>query len=215
MAYRILGLLCVVGAGVFVALLVASLALLTIYRRTGRLVWPRFSAVAGGLLYSPLSTLLRLFGKPTQVLDLFVIDAANAVMADAFARAGSERMLVMPQCMRAGECKARLHPVDGYQCKRCGQCPLGELSQAAEEQGFRFFIVPGDRYAKRLAKHFAVDAAIGVACPCELSGAMIAGMRMGVAAMGVPLSRDGCFETEVDLEQVKEAMRRCGSSSSA
>jgi hypothetical protein len=79
--------------------------------------------------------------------------------------------------------------------------------------GFRLFIVPGDRFAKRLAERYAVDAAIGVACPAELSMALLAGMKMGVPSAGVPLSRDGCFETDVDTEAVKEAMRRCGSSS--
>ena len=212
--YRVVGVVFAIGAAAFVALLVASLVHLAIYRRTGRVGWARFSAFAGGLLYSPLSTLLRLFGKPTQVLDRFVIDAANAVMAPAFARAGPERMVVMPQCMRAGDCKARLHPLEGYQCLRCGRCPLGELSQAAEEHGFRFFIVPGDRFAKRLATRYAVDAAIGVACPDELSSALLAGKHMGVASTGVTLDRDGCFETEVNVERVKEAMRRCGSSSS-
>lgn len=213
MFYRILGLLCVIAGAVFAALVIASLALLAVYQRTGRLLWPRFSAVVGGLLYSPLSMVLRLFGKPTQVLDLFLVDAANAVMAQRFAAAGPERLLVMPQCMRSGDCKAALHPMDGYICRRCGKCGLGELSREAEERGFRFFIIPGDRYAKRLVRRFAADAAIGVACPNELAEALIAAMRMGVAARGVCLNRDGCFETDVDLEQVKDAMERCGSSS--
>ncbi|MFW6164049.1 MAG: DUF116 domain-containing protein, partial [Planctomycetota bacterium] len=155
MFYRILGLLCViVGAG-FAALVIASLALLIVYQRTGRLLWPRFSAVVGGLLYSPLGVVLRLFGKPTQVLDLFLVDAANAVMARRFTAADGVRLLVMPQCMRSGACKARLDPMDGYICRRCGQCVLGELSREAEERGFRFFIIPGDRYAKRLVRHYA------------------------------------------------------------
>jgi hypothetical protein len=177
-------------------------------------VWPRVSAFAAGLLYSPLSVILRLFGKPTQVLDLFLIDAANAAMADAFARAGSSRMLVGPQCLRAGDCEAPLDPLEGYRCRRCGRCPFGELGKVAEQCGFRMFIVPGDRFAKRLAEELDADAAIGVACPAELSLALVAGMKMGVASKGVPLRRDGCFETDVDVEQVKEAMRRCGASSS-
>jgi hypothetical protein len=53
-----------------------------------------------------------------------------------------------------------------------------------------------------------------MACPTDLSQALVVGMRMGVATVGVPLQRDGCFETEVDVELVKEAMRRCGVSSS-
>jgi len=212
--HRILGLLFFTGFAAFVALLGTSLALLAIYRRTGRLRWPRLATFAGGLLYSPLCKLLRLFGKPTQVLDLFLIDAANAAMADAFARAGPVRMIVGPQCMRSADCEAPLHPLEGYRCLRCGRCPFAELGAAAEKMGFRLFIVPGDRFAKRLAERLGADAALGVACPPELSLALIAGKRMGVASAGVPLRVDGCFETDVDVEKVKEAMRRCGSSSS-
>ena len=213
MFFPILGLLCAIALGAGAMLLLSSLVLLARYRRSGRVAWPRFAVFAAGLLYSPLSALLRRVGRSPQVLDLFLIDAANALMARAFARAGPVRMLVMPQCLRSGECRARLDSVVGYQCLRCGKCALGELGAEAERDGFRFFIVPGDRYAKRLAKQLGADAAIGVACPPELSSAMLAVMGMGVAAMGVPLGRDGCFETEVDVARVKEAMRRCGSSS--
>lgn len=210
---RILGLLFFAAVVAVVVLAGVLLVLLRHHRHTGRLRWPRFCALFGGLLYSPLCKLLRLFDKPTQVLDLFLIDAANAVMAKRFAEAGPSRMLVGPQCLRAGDCEARLDPVKGYLCTRCGRCAFADLSRLAEEMGFRFFIVPGDRFAKRLAERYAVDAAIGVACPAELSLALIAGLKMGVASAGVPLSRDGCFETDVDTELVKEAMRRCGTSS--
>ena len=213
MVYRIAGLLFIAGVAAVAALGVAAVALLRIYRRTGRLGWPRLSVFAASLLYSPLCKLLRLFGKPTQALDLFLIDAANAVMAEAFGRAGPVRLVVGPQCLRAGECRAPLHPVEGYKCLKCGRCPFAEVASAAEEAGFRFFIVPGDRFAKRLAEGLGADAAIGVACPAELSLALVAGLRMGVASRGVPLRRDGCFETDVDVEQVKEAMRQCGASS--
>lgn len=210
---RIVGLLFFAGLALAVASAALLLALLAVHRRTGRLWLPRFAALAGGLLYSPLCKLLRLFGKPTKVLDLFLVDTANALMADAFARAGPSRILVGPQCLRAGECKARLDPQEGYVCVRCGRCAFAELSRTAEDAGFKLFIVPGDRFAVRLARRYAADAALGIACPCELGLALLLGRKMGVASQGVTLSRDGCFETEVDVERVKEVMRRCGSSS--
>jgi hypothetical protein len=210
---RILGILFFAALAGLLVLAGMLASLVRQHRRAGQVRWPRFGALVGGLLYSPLCKLSRLFGKPTQVLDLFLIDAANAVMARAFAAAGPSRMLVGPQCLRAGDCQARLDPVEGYRCLRCGRCAVADLSRLAEETGFRLFIVPGDRMAKRLAERYAVDAAIGIACPTELSLALLAGLRMGVASAGVPLDRDGCFETAVDLERVKEAMRRCGSSS--
>ena len=213
LVFRILGMAFLLGAAATLVLLAVTLVLMAVHRRTGRVAWPRLATFGGGLLYSPLSALLRLVGRRSTAFDLFLIDATNARLSDAFAHAGPSRMVVMPQCMRSGECKARLHPIEGYKCLRCGKCVLGDLSQSAEAIGLRFFIVPGDRYVKRLVKLFAVDAAIGVACPCELSEAMIASMRTGMAVQGVPLGYDGCFETRVDVERVKEAMRRCGTSS--
>jgi len=212
--YRVVGLVFLAGVAALVVLSGAALALLRVYRRTGRLRWPRLSVFVASLLYSPLCMLLRLFGNPTQALDLFLIDAANAVMAEAFGRAGPVRLLVGPQCLRAGDCKAPLHPIEGYQCQRCGRCPFAELAEGAEKTGFRLFIVPGDRFARRLAEQLGADGAIGIACPAELSLALVAGLRMRVPSEGVPLCRDGCFETDVDVEQVKEAMGRCGASSS-
>ena len=212
--YRVVGLVFVIGVVAFAALIVVSLGLLAIYRRTERVRWPRLSAFAASLLHSPLCKLLRFFGKPTRVLDLFLIEAANAVMAERFARAGPVRVVVAPQCLRAGDCKAPLHPENGYQCLGCGRCTFAELARAAGETGFRLFIVPGDRFAKRIGKRLAVDAAVAVACPSDLSQALAVGMRMGVATAGVPLLRDGCFETDVDIALVKEAMRRCGRLSS-
>jgi len=211
--YRIAGLIVLAAVAVFAALLALALVLLAIYRRTGRLHWPRFAAFAGSLVYSPLCKLFQLFGKPTQVFDLYLIDAANAVMAESFATAGPSRVLVAPQCMRSGDCKAALHPVDGYLCVGCGRCSFGEIFDEARRLGFHVHIVPGDRFALRLLKKHRADAAVGVACPAELSEALLAALRMGVPSEGVPLHQDGCFETSVDVERVKEAMRRCGMSS--
>ncbi len=211
--YHALGLLSVAAALGFVALLATTLVLLALHRPGRRVAWPRVACLGGWLLHSPLSAAIRLAGRQPEVLDLFLIEAANAAMARSFARAGPVRMLAAPQCLRSGECRAPLDPRDGYRCRRCGKCPLGELGLAAEQTGFQFFIVPGDRMVKRLAHRLGAHAAIGVACPAELSGAMLAGMRMGVAAIGVPLACDGCFETSVDIERVKDAMGRCGTRS--
>jgi hypothetical protein len=210
--FRILGLIVLGALAAALVLAAMLLVLLWRYRRTGQVRWPRFGVVAGGLFYSPLCKLLRLLGRSTWGLDRYLIAAATAFMAERFAAAGPERILVGPQCMRAGDCTARLDPVDGYRCVQCGRCDFAELSRVAEEMGFRLFIVPGDRFAKRLVERYRADAAVGVACPPELSMALLAGMKMGVPSAGVPLSRDGCFETDVDIEAVKEVMRRCGSS---
>lgn len=209
-----LGLLFLAVAAGLVCLLAATVAMLVAYRRSGRVLWPRAAVVGGALLYSPLALVLRRLGRDARVLDHFLIEAANRVGAAAFSHAGPRRLLAVPQCLRAGDCRAALDPRLGYRCVRCGRCKLGELAERAEREGFHFCIAPGDGCVKRLARELGIDAAIGVACAAELSGAMLAGLRMGVASRGVPLASDGCFETSADFDRVTEAMAQCGASPS-
>ncbi|MBM4034600.1 MAG: DUF116 domain-containing protein [Planctomycetes bacterium] len=212
--YYAIGVASAVAALGLAGLAGATLALLAVYGRSGRVVWPRAGVLGGRLLHAPLAFLVRAVGGRPGLLDLFVIESANAAMARRFARAGPVRMLAVPQCLRSGECAARLHPDDGYRCQGCGKCPLAALDRAAAERGFRLFIVPGGGMARRLVRRLGVDAALGVACPSELRRALLAVRSMGVPAVGVPLASGGCFETRVDLGRVREAMERCGSASS-
>ncbi len=209
-----LGVLSLLAGAVLVCLVTTTVALLVAYRRSGAVAWPRLAVLGGALLQSPMALVLRRLGRDGRLFDRFLIEAANRVGAAAFSHAGPRRLLAVPQCLRARDCRARLDPRLGYRCVRCGKCRLGELAERAEREGFYFCIAPGDGCVKRLAKELGVDAAIGVACAAELSGAMLAGLRMGVAARGVPLASDGCFETTADLDLVTEAMTQCGASPS-
>jgi len=196
---------------ILVAATLAGFGLFLAWCKTGRVVLPGLSELLAFVFYKPLSLLAR----KEQNLDRFLIECENLIMRDRFRRVQGLKIIVAPQCLRSAECRAPLDPRVGYRCQRCGRCPLAALSRAAEELGFEFYIVPGDSFVKRIAKERKPDAAIGIACPGELSRTLGVGLRMGVASAGVALLKDGCFMTEVDVAEVVEKMKECGSSGSS
>jgi hypothetical protein len=108
--------------------------------------------------------------------------------------------------LRHPECKARCDPIEGYQCKKCGKCDIGTVCKAADEYGFRVFVIPGGSFVKKILKVHRPQSCIGVACHPELSESM-----QGVAAIcrtgGMSAAKDGCFNTEADVEAIIKKWR--------
>ncbi len=200
-AYKIAGVAALSLLGAFLALLSWVLISVLCFRLRGQVLLPQLTLFALKFTYSPAKSIISMFGD-SLIVDASLIAAVNASMKKSFANAGPRRMLFAPQCLRSPECKARLDSRFGYVCVECGKCVIAQISAHAQRRGYRVFIVPGDRFVKRVVKEHPPDAVIGIACLGELSMAMLAGLRMGVACSGIPLTRSGCFCTEVSLDAV-------------
>ena len=59
----------------------------------------------------------------------------------------------MPQCLRSVQCPAKLTP-EGIMCIDCGRCGIGEAKRYAEGMGYKFFVVPGSSFIKRIIKKY-------------------------------------------------------------
>lgn len=212
--FEIAGFLTAAVVVALAALFVFGWASVAAYKRSGRVMCPRWTLASMKFFYSPLGAIYDRLGAPT-VVDELLVSAVNQVMAARFKDAGPRRMIFLPQCLRAPKCRARLDSRFGYICDRCGACPIAPISKAADERGYSVFIVPGDSFVKRIVRNEHPDAVIGVACHEELSMAMLAGMRMRVICAGVMLKKSGCFNTDVDVEKVINMMdgAECSNSS--
>ena len=119
----------------------------------------------------------------------------------------SERVLFLPHCMRSMQkCKAA-YDENGLHCRECGACKLGTLVKMARDRGYSaVFICPGGSMVKKKVKESKPKAILGVACFDEAQMAFNAlrGTRIGVQA--VLLSKAGCANTDVDIEEVREKM---------
>ena len=118
-----------------------------------------------------------------------------------------DRLVLLPQCLRSTkDCKAAEHSAQ-YICKRCGACKVTAIAEKAEELGYRGVrMLKGGSAIARLLDELKPGAVLGVACGFEGALGMLECERKETPAQFVALVRDGCADTDVELEAVIELL---------
>ncbi len=192
----------------FIALLLFSLALGLILLKKKRFILPKVLLFTIDTFYLQLKKLAKQFGLGDTIIDQIGIEVRNHLFAQGFASVPpTERIVVVPQCIRDLKCPARLDPASGIKCKECGKCVVKDLKEEGERLGYGVFVVPGGRFVERIVKTMRPKAALGVACHKDLNLAMQEISRAKIIVQGVPLIRDGCMNTAVDMKVLIKRMR--------
>ncbi|MFH1367901.1 MAG: DUF116 domain-containing protein [Elusimicrobiota bacterium] len=134
----------------------------------------------------------------------------NRKMAESFAAIPyTERVVFVPHCMRNIEkCKAK-ELGSHYICMECGACKTGNISKKSKELGYKaIYILKGGKAVKKLTEELKPKAVLGVACYYEGVMGMDESEKHGLIAQFVPLTRDGCVNTDIELEEVYKALEK-------
>ncbi len=116
------------------------------------------------------------------------------------------RLLLLPQCLRAdGQCRA---PIDefGLVCQGCGSCSLHDLQTEAEQLGYAVLVAEGSAVVTEMIATGRIDAVIGVSCMSVLEKCFPHMEARAVPGLATPLLQDGCANTSVDLDWVRDAI---------
>jgi hypothetical protein len=125
----------------------------------------------------------------------------------------SERILLLPHCLRhADSCRAK-YDRHGLQCAGCNpDCSINKLRAVALRYGYRgVCVAPGGRLAVQYVQDTRPRAIVAVACGKELQEGE-EGVRTLLEGddapliVRVPLSKDGCVDTEVDDVKATEVI---------
>jgi len=120
-----------------------------------------------------------------------------------------ERILLLPHCLRrSATCAAKMSE-RGLQCVSCtATCPINQLRRKAIELGYReVCVASGGRMALQHVADCKPSAVVAVACAKELSEgiegveALMSGDSPPPLIAIIPLTKEGCIDTEVDIEQ--------------
>jgi len=120
-----------------------------------------------------------------------------------------ERILLLPHCLRRSAACAAKSSAQGLQCLSCTPaCPINQLRRKALDLGYREVCVAsgGQMALKRVAESKPL-AVVAVACAKELAEGiegiktLMSGDSPLPAIAIIPLAKDGCVDTEVDIEQ--------------
>ncbi|MEM0359744.1 MAG: DUF116 domain-containing protein [Candidatus Diapherotrites archaeon] len=119
----------------------------------------------------------------------------------------NERILFLPHCLRnSKECKAT-YTEEGLQCKGCGKCKLKDLIEMGKKRGYRAcFVCPGGSMVQALIEKYKPKAVLGVCCFVEAQIAFENLKGKGIGVQAVLLSKAGCVDTDINLEEVREKM---------
>ena len=141
-----------------------------------------------------------------KLLEVYV-KAKNAVSKAPYAKTPFyKRILFLPQCLRSRDCPAALGDF-GYICKRCGKCELHRVISKAIELGYQgAYIISGGSMVGSILKREKPLACLGIACLKELVLGSFVCEKLGTISHGIALSHDGCVETEVDWNNVENAL---------
>jgi geranylgeranyl pyrophosphate synthase len=139
--------------------------------------------------------------------DFITVLIGNEIWWDTLAGIPYERrVLLLPQCLRNQQsCPAEMDEM-GLLCEQCGQCAIGRLQTEAEELGYVVLVAEGTTVVTRLLEQGRADAVIGVSCLSVLERAFPHMATHAIPGLAIPLVRDGCALTEVDLDWVRQAI---------
>lgn len=125
----------------------------------------------------------------------------------------SERILLLPHCLRRSATCRGTYSKKGLDCIGCNpDCPVNHLRSRAVALGYKgVCVAPGGRLAVTFVRESRPRAIVAVACEKELEDGIknvreLGGEKAPVIAI-IPLTVDGCVDTETDEE---EALRIIG-----
>lgn len=136
-----------------------------------------------------------------------MVEIHNQVWKDTIASIPFDRrILLLPKCLsNSRKCQAEIDDL-GLLCHRCGNCPIPDLQEKADELGIMSIVAEGFTSVVGLIQNGVVDAVIGVSCLNSLEKAFPLLIRNAVPGIAIPLNFDGCKDTEVDYGYVMQLM---------
>lgn len=144
----------------------------------------------------------------TSLVDDVYISVKNRLNLKAYSSVPrNKRVLFLPQCLRNSQKCIAEFTDSGYICQRCGACDIPKILDVAEGLGYSIYIVPGGSMVLNIVKDKKPKAVAGVGCYQEVEEAIAKISLLNIPSQGIPLSKDGCKDTEVDLERVFMVLR--------
>ena len=143
--------------------------------------------------------------------DWIMVELHNCAWRETFSSIPPERrLLLLPKCLSdSAGCTASIDDL-GLLCNRCGRCNILNLQEYADKSGMLSLVAEGFTQVIELIRNNVVDAVIGVSCLDSLEKAFPLLIDNAVPGIAVSLNRDGCHDTDVDTDYVKELMGSSG-----
>lgn len=146
----------------------------------------------------------------TLVEDFIEVQNANNLQRERFERAENKALLI-PHCARAHmdrQCMADFNPeIPSYTCNGCRQdCLVNKVVTLGKEKGYDVYVIPGGSCAEKILRGNKYEGVVGIACGSELKMALGLLKKLDIPGQGVILTRNGCVNTNLNIESLKRVL---------
>jgi len=118
-------------------------------------------------------------------------------------------LLLLPHCLQWSECPQRITR-NITDCKKCGKCVIGELNSKYLNKFTKIAVATGGSIARKIVVDTRPDLIIAVACERDL----LSGINDAypIPTYGITNKRPygPCFNTQLDLKELEEALELFG-----
>jgi len=148
----------------------------------------------------------RVFGIDKQVIKSSFIEVNNQLVRCKKLTVSPERiMLLAPHCIQKSNCLHKI-TIESTNCIQCGQCPVGDLHDLAQKYGVKLVVASGGTLARKFIEELRPKAVIAIACERDLTSGIQDSKRLPVLGVLNIRPEGPCFNTQVNLKAVEEAI---------
>ncbi len=120
---------------------------------------------------------------------------------------GEDILLLVPHCIQLADCAFRVtSSLDN--CQHCGGCQVDDLIELKKRYNIHLAIATGGTLARKIIKEIRPKVIIAVACERDLSSGIQDIYPLPVFGVINLRPYGPCFNTEVEVKQVEEAIRK-------
>jgi hypothetical protein len=117
-----------------------------------------------------------------------------------------ELLILAPICLQNADCPRKVTNDIG-QCRKCGRCSVGGLLELADKYGVNLAVATGGTKARQLIRDLNPQVVIAIACERDLVSGLQDARQITVGGITNQRPHGPCFNTQVDLEKVEEALK--------
>jgi hypothetical protein len=195
--------------GATALLLVSGLGLLILTLLTGRDLFfsDRLRGIVIKYLFPGIIALGRRCGLDRDTLQQSFIALNNQLVRARHLRVPADRTLILlPHCIQQFDCEIKITG-DVNKCTRCGQCDISRLGELAERYGIPMAVATGGTLARKLIVERRPRFILAVACERDLTTGIRDAYPLPVIGVLNRRPHGPCFNTEIILDEVEQALR--------
>ncbi|MEJ8553737.1 DUF116 domain-containing protein [Tepidibacter sp. Z1-5] len=159
------------------------------------------------VMYPLVIVATKIFGIPkNEIRSIYVILNNKYIYSNKYNVKAEDIMLITPHCIQKNFCKHKVTN-DIENCRRCGQCNVEDLVKLKQKYNVKAFVATGGTLARKIIIENKPKAVIAIACERDLISGIQDVSKFPVIGILNKRPNGPCFNTEIDIEEVEEAIK--------